>query len=37
MYKINKSQMKVDTPNGSFKENLDYSRVTLSVGYKFNF
>lgn len=36
MYKINKSQIKVDAPNGSFKENLDYSRVTLSAGYKFN-
>ena len=36
MYKINKSQIKVDAPNGSFKEDLDYSRVTLSIGYKFN-
>ena len=36
MYKINKSQIKVDAPNGSFKKSLDYSRVVLSLGYKFN-
>ena len=37
MYKINRSEMKVDAPNGSFKKSLDYSRVVLSLGYKFNF
>lgn len=28
--------MEVNKHNGSFKEDLDYSRVALSVGYKFN-
>ncbi|WP_300392813.1 outer membrane beta-barrel protein [Fusobacterium sp.] len=37
MYKINKSKIKIETPNGTIKDNLDYSRITLSVGYKFNF
>lgn len=34
MYKITKSKVKVGSMD---KENFDYSRITLSVGYKFNF
>lgn len=37
MYKINKAKFEVETPDGKSKNNFNYSRVTLSVGYKFNF
>lgn len=37
MYKINKAKFEVETPDGKSKNGFDYSRVTLSVGYKFNF
>ena len=36
MYKINKAEMKAGTYDYKVKKDLDYSRVTLSVGYKFN-
>lgn len=36
MYKINKAQFETTTPYGKTKDDFDYSRVTLSVGYKFN-
>ena len=37
MYKINKAKFETSTPYGKTKDDFDYSRVTLSVGYKFNF
>ena len=37
MYKVNKAEMKADVLGERVKKDLDYSRVTLSVGYKFNF
>ncbi|WP_373079410.1 outer membrane beta-barrel protein [Fusobacterium varium] len=37
MYKVNKAEMKADVDGERIKKDLDYSRVTLSVGYKFNF
>lgn len=37
MYKVNKAEIKADVEGERFKKDLDYSRVTLSVGYKFNF
>lgn len=37
MYKVNKAEAKTSDPRGIYKDDLDYSRVTLSVGYKFNF
>ncbi len=37
MYKMNKAEIKIDDDGDKYKKDLDYSRVTLSVGYKFNF
>lgn len=37
MYKINKTKGEVELYGERIKKDLDYSRVTLSVGYKFNF
>lgn len=37
MYKINKAKVEMDNYNERIKDDLDYSRVTLSIGYKFNF
>ena len=37
MYKVNKAEAKVSDKDERYKDDLDYSRVTLSVGYKFNF
>ena len=37
MYKINKAKFETSTSYGKTKDDFDYSRVTLSVGYKFNF
>lgn len=37
MYKVNKAEIKADIVGERIKKDLDYSRVTLSVGYKFNF
>ncbi|WP_130891041.1 outer membrane beta-barrel protein [Fusobacterium ulcerans] len=37
MYKVNKAKIKADIYGERIKKDLDYSRVTLSVGYKFNF
>lgn len=38
MYKVNKAKFEAISSQGEkAKEDFDYSRVTLSVGYKFNF
>ena len=37
MYKINKAKVEMNNYNERIKDDLDYSRVTLSIGYKFNF
>ncbi len=37
MYKVNRAKIKADMDGQRIKKDLDYSRVTLSVGYKFNF
>lgn len=37
MYKINKAELEYGREKERIKKDLDYSRVTLSVGYKFNF
>ncbi len=38
MYKVNKAKVEISNGyDGRIKDDLDYSRVTLSVGYKFNF
>ena len=37
MYKINKAKVEMNNYNERIKGDLDYSRVTLSIGYKFNF
>ena len=37
MYKVNRAEIKVNDEGDRIKKDLDYSRVTLSVGYKFNF
>ncbi|MHD0318573.1 outer membrane beta-barrel protein [Fusobacterium sp. THCT1E2] len=37
MYKVNKAEIKANVGEERFKKDLDYSRVTLSIGYKFNF
>lgn len=37
MYKVNRAEIKVNDGGDRIKKDLDYSRVTLSVGYKFNF
>ena len=37
MYKTNKAEMEVTDGIDKIKGDLDYSRVTLSFGYKFNF
>ena len=37
MYKINKAKFETSASYGKTKDDFDYSRVTLSVGYKFNF
>lgn len=37
MYKMNKAKIEIDDEGDKYKKDLDYSRVTLSVGYKFNF
>ena len=36
MYKVNRAKLKAGDENYSIKKDIDYSRVTLSVGYKFN-
>lgn len=36
MYKINKAKLKAGDEDYMIKKDIDYSRVTLSVGYKFN-
>ena len=37
MYKVNKADVKVTDGVDKVSGDLDYSRVTLSFGYKFNF
>ncbi|MFR3817037.1 MAG: outer membrane beta-barrel protein [Fusobacterium varium] len=37
MYKVNRAEMKADVDGERIKKDLDYSRITLSVGYRFNF
>ncbi len=37
MYKVNRAEMKADVNGERIKKDLDYSRITLSVGYRFNF
>ncbi len=37
MYKVNKADVEVTVGNEKISGDLDYSRVTLSFGYKFNF
>lgn len=37
MYKVNRAEIKVNTDEERVKKDLDYSRITLSVGYRFNF
>lgn len=37
MYKVNKAEIKFNDRGNRVKKDYDYSRVTLSVGYKFNF
>ena len=37
MYKVNRAEIKISDEGDRIKKDLDYSRVTLSVGYKFNF
>lgn len=37
MYKMNYGKAKMSAPNFSQKSDIDYGRVTLGVGYKFNF
>lgn len=37
MYKINKAELEYGRGKERVKKDLDYSRITLSVGYKFNF
>ena len=40
MYQVNESEAKItdkEYPEDNFKKDYDYSRVTLSFGYKFNF
>lgn len=37
MYKVNRAEIKIDDEGERIKKDLDYSRVTLSVGYRFNF
>ncbi|SJZ69454.1 Opacity protein [Cetobacterium ceti] len=36
MYKVNKADIKVHADADRYSDNFDYSRVTLSVGYKFD-
>lgn len=37
MYKMNKAKIEIDDEGDKYKKDLDYSRITLSVGYRFNF
>lgn len=37
MYKVNRTEMKAEVDGKRIKKDLDYSRITLSVGYRFNF
>lgn len=37
MYKITKAEMETSTGRSKQKYDLDYSRVTLAIGYKFNY
>ncbi len=37
MYKVNRAEMKAEVDGKRIKKDLDYSRITLSVGYRFNF